>query len=118
EPLGYSRVVERELGRSVVKAGFSIALVPHVAVTAVDLPRVSVWWRHQVYWDQNTRVASPVGFFFTWLVRGVPFALLYACFAGPGAWLVLAATLAVRLGTTGGALAPLRGPEGIRRVRL
>jgi ceramide glucosyltransferase len=92
--------------------------VPHVAVTGVDLPRPSVWWRHQVYWDQNTRVANPVGFFFTWLVRGVPFAGLYALCGGPGSWLVLATTLAVRLCTTIVTSTLLGDRAGIRRLWL
>ena len=118
EPMAYSLVEDLELGRAVVGAGFRLVLVPHVAVTGVDLPRPSLWWRHQVYWDQNTRVASPVGFFFTWLVRGVPFAVLYACCGGPEWWLVLAATLAVRLGTTVATGALLGDREGIRRLWL
>jgi ceramide glucosyltransferase len=118
EPMAYSLVEDLELGRSVVKAGLEITLVSHVAVTGVDLPRASTWWRHQVYWDQNTRVASPVGFFFTWVVRGVPFAVLYACLGGPGSWLVLTATLAVRLGTTVVTAALLGDREGIRRLWL
>src|SRR5262249_57686641 len=97
-PMAYTLVEDLELGRAVVAAGLSIVLVPHVAATGVDLPRPSVWWRHQVYWDQNTRVANPVGYFFTWLVRGIPFAGLYVLSGGPGCWLVLAATLTVRLG--------------------
>src|SRR5262245_16565915 len=60
EPMAYRLVEDLELGRAVVGAGLRIALLPHVAVTGVDLPRASAWWRHQVYWDQNTRVANPV----------------------------------------------------------
>src|SRR5262249_38358240 len=74
--------------------------------------------RHQVYWDQNTRVASPVGFFFTWLVRGVPFALLYAVCGGPRSWLVVAVPLAARGGTPVGAARLARDREGIRRSWL
>jgi ceramide glucosyltransferase len=118
KPMAYSFVEDLELGRAVVGAGFTIALVPHVAVTGVDLPRPSDWWRHQVYWDQNTRVANPVGFFFTLLLRGVPFAALYALFAGPGAWRVLAGTLAVRLGTAFVSSTLLGDREGIRRLWL
>jgi ceramide glucosyltransferase len=118
EPMAYSLVEDLELGRAVVGAGLTIALVPHVAVTGVDLPRASLWWRHQVYWDQNTRVASPVGFFFTWLTRGVPFAALYALLAGPAAWLVLTIALAVRLGTTLVNSTLLDDREGIRRAWL
>ena len=118
EPMAYSLVEDLELGRAVVGAGLTIALVPHVAVTGVDLPRASLWWRHQVYWDQNTRVASPVGFFFTWLTRGVPFAALYVLLAGPAAWLVLTIALAVRLGTTLVNSTLLDDREGLRRVWL
>jgi ceramide glucosyltransferase len=118
EPMAYSLVEDLELGRAVVGAGLRIALVPHVAATGVDLPRPSVWWRHQVYWDQNTRVANPVGFFFTCLVRGVPFAGLYALCGGPGSWLVLATTLAVRLCTTIVTSTLLGDREGIRRLWL
>ena len=118
EPMAWSLVEDLELGRAVVQAGLSIALVPHVAVTGVELPRASAWWRQQVYWEQNTRVASPVGFFFTWLVRGVPFALLYAVCGGPRSWLVLAVTLAVRVGTTVVTSTLLGDREGIRRSWL
>jgi ceramide glucosyltransferase len=118
KPMAYTLVEDLELGRAVVAAGFTIVFVPHVAVTGVDLPRPSVWWRHQVYWEQNTRVANPVGFFFTWLVRGVPFAGLYALSGGLGCWLVLAATLTVRLGTTVVTSTLLGDREGIRRLWL
>ena len=117
-PMAYSLVEDLELGRAVVSAGLRVALVPHVAITEVDLPRFSVWWRHQVYWDQNTRVANPVGFFFTWLVRGVPFACLYALAGGPRGWLVLAVTGAVRLGTAVVTSTLLADREGIRRTWL
>jgi ceramide glucosyltransferase len=117
-PMAYTLVEDLELGRAVVAAGFTVAFVPHVAVTGVDLPRSSVWWRHQVYWEQNTRVANPVGFFFTWLVRGVPFAGLYALTGDAGCWLVLTVTLAVRLGTTVVTSTLLGDREGIRRLWL
>jgi ceramide glucosyltransferase len=117
-PMAYCLVEDLELGRAVVGAGLSIALVPHVAVTGVELARPSLWWQHQVYWDQNTRVASPVGFFFTWLIRGVPFAGLYALLGGLYSWLVLAVTLAVRLSTTVVTSTLLGDREGIRRLWL
>jgi len=117
-PMAYTLVEDLELGRAVVAAGLTIAFTPHVAVTGVDLPRPSVWWRHQVYWEQNTRVANPVGFFFTCLVRGVPFAGLYALAGGAGSWLVLAVTLAVRLSTTVVTSTLLGDREGIRRLWL
>jgi len=117
-PMAYSLVEDLELGRAVVAAGLRIVLVPHVAVTGVDLARPSVWWRHQVYWDQNTRVANPVGFFFTWLVRGIPFAILYALAGGLASGATLALTLAVRLGTTAVNSMLLGDRDGIRRLWL
>ena len=116
--MAYTLVEDLELGRAVVAAGLTIAFAPHVAVTGVDLPRASVWWRHQVYWEQNTRVANPVGYFFTWLVRGIPFAGLYVLSGGAGGWLVLAVTLAVRLCTTAVTSSLLGDREGIRRSWL
>ena len=117
-PMAYTLVEDLELGRAVVAAGLTIAFAPHVAVTGVDLPRASVWWRHQVYWEQNTRVANPVGYFFTWLVRGIPFAGLYVLSGGAGGWLVLAVTLAVRFCTTVVTSSLLGDREGIRRSWL
>src|SRR5262249_45384370 len=114
----WSLVEDLELGRAVVQAGLSIAFVPHVAVTGVELPSASAWWRHQVYWDQNTRVASPVGFFFTWLVRGVPFALLCAACGGLRPWLVVGGGLSARQGTSARGAHPRRdasGAAGLRR---
>jgi ceramide glucosyltransferase len=117
-PMAYTLVEDLELGRAVVAAGLTIAFAPHVAVTGVDLPRASDWWRHQVYWEQNTRVANPVGYFFTWLVRGIPFAALYVLSGAAGGWLVLAVTLAVRFCTTFVTSSLLDDREGIRRSWL
>ena len=99
EPMAHTLVEDFELGVAVLRAGLKIAFVPHVARTGIDLRSWRDWWRHQVYWDQNTRAASPAGFFFTWIVRGVPFAFLYWALGGFLGGPILAATLAVRLGT-------------------
>ena len=90
-----------ELGRRIWDSGLRMAFVPHVVEVEEDLESWSKWWTHQVYWDQNTRVARPVGFFATELTRSVPFALIYAIATGAGAGglAVLAGALAVRLGT-------------------
>lgn len=117
--MAHSFVEDLELGRRVVASGREVVVVPYVAATSVDLAGPAEWWRHQVYWNQNTRVASPVGFFFTWLVRGVPFACLYALAAGPAGAAVLGATLAVRLGTALVNSAVFLGDrEGVRNVWL
>lgn len=118
EPLAHYLVEDFELGRRVFIAGFKIHFVPYVADTIVDLKDFTAWWRHQVYWDQNTRAANPVGFFFTILIRGVPFAILYAALFGPWWHKVLAACLAVRLGTAAVNSLYLKDTEGLKLLWL
>ena len=64
-----------------------------------DYASLAAWWRHQVYWDQNTRAANLPGFALTILTRAVPFALLYALATGlaPRALGVLATAIALRV---------------------
>lgn len=94
--LSHYLVEDFELGLRVAEAGYTLHFEPMVITTEVHLKSPRDWWRHQVYWDQNTRAANPVGFFFTWLVRGVPFAVLYAFLGGPLWPAVLFGTLSVR----------------------
>jgi len=72
--------------------------VRHFIKIVMDLKDPSQWWNHQIYWDQNTRAARPMGFLASILIRSVPFALFFA---------------ALRLGDVGG-LAALGGAVGIR----
>ncbi len=92
-----------ELGRRVWSSGLRMAFVPHVVETEIDIESWSKLWTHQLYWDQNTRVARPFGFFATVLTRSVPFALLYALALGGSALglSVLGAAIALRLATAG-----------------
>ncbi|UCG13487.1 MAG: bacteriohopanetetrol glucosamine biosynthesis glycosyltransferase HpnI [Deltaproteobacteria bacterium] len=98
-PLSHYLVEDYELGRRVVEAGYRIRFVPYVVDMGVELKTFQDWWRHQVYWDQNTRSANPSGFFFTFLIRALPFALLYALLGGPYGWAVIVATTSVRIVT-------------------
>jgi len=120
-PMADSLVEDLELGRGVVNAGLKLVIEPHVAATGVDLSGWRPWWRHQVYWDQNTRAANPVGFFFTCLVRGIPLAVLY-CFAMlPHDLLeleLLLATVAIRLATSAVTCLYLGDREGLRTLWL
>ncbi len=87
----------------------------------VDLKSSAQWWQHQSYWDQNTRVANPGGFFATVLVRAVPFALFFVLARlGDGVGLaVLGATLLVRLATAAATLGPLyQDRDGLRSLAL
>ena len=106
-PLANYLVEDFEMGRRIRARGLKSVLIPHFVDTIVDLENASAWWRHHVYWDQNTRAARPGGFFASVLVRGLPFALLFAIlrlFDGLGVT-VLAAAVATRLLTA--AVAPL-----------
>jgi ceramide glucosyltransferase len=97
EPLADYFVEDFELGRRVVEKGYRIALIPYMAKMEVDLPSFADWWRHQLYWDQNTKAVNPLGFLFTGLARGIPFALLYALLGGALGWSLLAASAGLRI---------------------
>jgi ceramide glucosyltransferase len=96
-------VEDYEMGRRIVKQGKQGLLLPPVVETMVDLKDPTQWWKHQLYWDQNTRAARPIAFFCTVLVRAIPFALLFALLQPTSvlAWIILGATLAVRMVTAG-----------------
>lgn len=111
-------VEDFELGRKVRQAGLQIQFVPHVVPITVGLDRWQDWWRHQVYWDQNTKAASPSGFFFTILVRGLPFAILYWLFGGANAGAVLTITLITRWLTSFGNAMLLKDGDGLKALWL
>jgi ceramide glucosyltransferase len=62
--------------------GRRVLLAPYLVDMEVDLASFSQWWGHQLYWDQNTRVIRPTGYFATAIIRAVPFAFLYAILTG------------------------------------
>lgn len=94
-------VEDYELGRRIRERGYRSQFVPPVIDTMVDLKTAGQWWKHQVYWDQNTRAARPVAFFSTLLIRMIPFAVVFAALRGFDAFsLAVAGTaLSVRLAT-------------------
>lgn len=79
--------------------GRRVVVAPYFVDMEVDLRSFSQWWGHQLYWDQNTRVIRPAGFFATVIIRSVPFALFYALLTGlsPAGLGLLAAVIAVRM---------------------
>jgi ceramide glucosyltransferase len=114
-------VEDYEMGRRTAASGKRIVLSMPIVDTTVDLRTAGQWWAHQVYWDQNTRTARPIGFFFTVLTRAVPFAALFAAvrWFDPLGLVILAAAVAVRLGTTAVIMRGLlRDREGIRALHL
>ena len=98
ETLADYLVEDYEIGRRLWISGKRVAIVRHFIKIVMDLKDPSQWWNHQIYWDQNTRAARPMGFLASILIRSVPFAFFFA---------------ALRLGDVGG-LAALGGAVGIR----
>jgi ceramide glucosyltransferase len=94
-------VEDHELGRRLHERGLDVCLLPLTIDLTPDYADMSAWWRHQVYWDQNTRAANLPGFALTILTRAVPFAVLFAIASGlsTGGLATLAGTLAIRLGS-------------------
>jgi len=114
-------VEDYEMGRRTAASGKHIVLVPPIVDTTVDLQSAAQWWSHQVYWDQNTKTARPIGFFFTILTRAIPFAMLFAAvrLADPLGLAVLGAALGVRMLTAAGIMRVLLNDrEGIRALCL
>ncbi|MBM4125089.1 MAG: glycosyltransferase [Nitrospira sp.] len=120
ESLGEYLVEDYEIGRRIRRSGKKMAILPYFIEAVVDLKSVSQWWSHQVYWDQNTRVARPGGFFATVLTRSVPFALLYAILrlGDPIGVGVFAVAFSVRHITVAAILGAFRDREGVRNLGL
>lgn len=117
-PLADYLVEDFELGQRVLKAGFEMRIVPYLAKTQVELKSAKDWWRHQVYWDQNTRAANPAGFFLTLLIRAVPFSLFYFLAGGVYGSAVFAGTIAFRLFTSAINALLLKDREGLQALWL
>lgn len=121
EALADYLVEDYEMGRRIIERGRRGVLVAPVVETMVDLKRPVDWWKHQVYWDQNTRAARPVAFFCTAIIRAAPFALLFALLrpTDPTGWGVFAATVALRMTTAGWVMSRgLEDGEGMRALWL
>ena len=99
--LGDYLVEDHEMGRRLLALGKRMVLSPHIVEVLADYGSFSVWWHHQIYWDQNTWAANPVGFALTILTRAVPFALIFAALRGFDltGLQVFGAALTIRLGT-------------------
>jgi ceramide glucosyltransferase len=127
--LGHYLLEDFEMGRRIRARGQRIEVVPYFVDMLVDLQGPLQWWRHQLYWDKNTRAGNPWGFFGTLFIRAVPFALAFAAArhgdplglavaAAAIAWRVVAAGLFMgwglgdREGLRGLPLLPLRDLAG------
>ncbi len=97
--LGNYLLEDFEMGRRLRARGKRVAVVPYFVETLVDLPNLRAWWRHQVYWDRNTRAGNAWGLLGTLFIRPIPWALLLAALrpGDPFALAVAAAAVALRL---------------------
>jgi ceramide glucosyltransferase len=116
--LGNYLVEDYELGRRLVALGKRFVLIPHIVDLVADYGSYHQWWHHQVYWDQNTWAANPVGFALTVLIRAVPFAALYWLVGGAFGAEAFFVALAVRLGTAAIFAAFMKDREGLRALWL
>lgn len=114
-------VEDYEMGRRIWSLGKKDVILPYFVDTVMDLKGPKQWWGHQVYWDQNSRAARPYAFAATALVRGIPFALLFAAVRlGDAVGLgVLLGAVGIRLATAAIILGwGLRDREGLRSLAL
>ena len=121
ESLADYLVEDYELGRRIWTSDMRVALLPYSVDVVVDLQNWHQWWTHQIYWDQNTRLARPGAFFATILVRSVPFALLYAIvrLGDPLSLAVFVGAVGIRIITAAVMLKwGIRDREGLRSLVL
>jgi len=121
ETLADYLVEDYEIGRRLWVSEKRVAIVNHFIEIVVDLKDPRQWWNHQVYWDQNTKAARPLGFLASILIRSVPFALLFAALRlGDGIGLAaLGGTVGIRMATAAMILRwGIKDPEGLRSLAL
>ncbi|MDO8494208.1 MAG: glycosyltransferase, partial [Deltaproteobacteria bacterium] len=118
KPLADYLVEDFELGRRVREKGYKIHFVPLSISTEVNLNGFRDWWRHQVYWDHNTRAANASGFLATVLIRAIPFAFFYWLVDGEMAIPVLVAIIFWRIYTAVFNAFFLKDPDTIRSLWL
>jgi ceramide glucosyltransferase len=120
EALADYLVEDYELGRRILASGRGMKLVDHCVDLIVDLKGPRDWWRHQLYWDQNTWAARPGGFLATGLTRAVPFAFLFAAarLFDPASLAVLAAAVVIRTAAAAVLLGRLQDSVSARQLLL
>ena len=99
EDLSDYLVEDYEMGRRIAALGYKGLLVRPVVETMVDLKTYRDWWKHQVYWDQNTRAARPFAYLCTLLIRAIPCALILVLINPLSlmSWIILTIAATMRL---------------------
>jgi ceramide glucosyltransferase len=118
ESLADYLVEDFEIGRRVWTNGQKMVLLPYFIEAVVDLADPGDWWRHQVYWEQNTYLARPAPFMATILIKAIPFALFLVLLRGADSWSlgILALTVFTRLLSAAVVAWQLRDWESLRAL--
>jgi ceramide glucosyltransferase len=119
--LGHYLLEDFEMGRRIRARGQRVAVIPYFVDMLMDLEGPAQWWRHQVYWDKNTRAGNPWGLFGTLFIRAIPFGLAFAAvrLGDPLGLAVATGAIAVRMLTGGLFMAwGLGDREGLRSLPL
>ncbi len=119
-PLAEYLVEDQEMGRRLIAQGKTMRLLPLAVDMLPDYAGLRDWWRHVVYWDQNTKAAHKPGFAATVLIRAVPFAAIYWAASGfaLAGLAVLAAAVLVRLAGAAGIALLLGDRASLRHLWL
>jgi ceramide glucosyltransferase len=88
------------LGALVRNLGLKVVLSRYVVENIVDEPDLRSLFRHELRWQRTIRSITPLGLAGSIITNPVPLAVLALPFSGftAGAWVILALSLAARLG--------------------
>lgn len=120
ESLADYLVEDFEIGRRVWTNQQKMVLLPYFIEAVVDLADPRDWWRHQVYWEQNTYLARPAPFMATILIKAIPFALFFVLLRGADSLSlgILVLTVFTRLLSAAVVAWQLRDWESLRALYL
>ena len=89
---------DHALGELVAKHGRDVALSRYVVSTDIPETTLGELWSHELRWGRTKRAQAPAGYFFSFLMYALPFAVCYAAAAQTLASLALLGTVvALRL---------------------
>jgi ceramide glucosyltransferase len=77
DALGPYLADDHKLGELVAARDYDVELSPYVVATTVAENTLGDLWSHELRWARTNLVLAPVGYAFSFLMFGVPLALLY-----------------------------------------